>query len=200
VRKKALIAVFCVLSFCVAAQDEGNVVIVNSPANATNSLDEIRIEGFVPNFLKISLDFAPGNSAVVVGYYPSAEAANQAIKSTDSLPQGNKTFSIRADQVVDLGLVVLVSNVVGPYTISVFSANGGHLASAAPEIEEFIPYSLSLGDQKTRAEAGIFRFSGSGKSRSGGTRLPVQLVFDQFNPPLPHSVYTDELSFVVSAN
>ena len=58
-RKKALIAVFIILALGAAAQNNSELTIADTPVAATSNLDEIRIEGFVPNFLKISLDFAP---------------------------------------------------------------------------------------------------------------------------------------------
>jgi hypothetical protein len=217
VRKKALIAVFIILALGAAAQNNSELTIADTPVAATSNLDEIRIEGFVPNFLKISLDFAPDNSASLVGYYPSEAAASHAAsKAYNPQPQGDKNFLIHPGQIVDLGMAVLVSNVVGPYTIQVISANAGQLvcsnggqvvdagggqpAGIAPIAAVGIPYSLKLGDQQSQAQAGVFYFSGSGKSRSGGIRLNVSLLFDQLKPPLPHSIYTDELSFVVSAN
>ena len=231
--KKALIAIFCVLALCAGTQENEELLIADSLADATTSLDEIRIEGFVPDFLKISLDFAPDNSASLVGYYPSEAAANNPAGSSGiPQPQGDKSFSIHPGTVVDLGLAVLVSNVVGPYTILVYSANGGRLVGAtggqlvgadggplpssagrqsadtrggqlnseAPDAVVSIPYSLRLDNQQCRAQGGVFSFAGSGKSHSGGIRLSVSLVFDELKPPLPHNVYTDELSFVVSAN
>jgi len=214
--KKAFIVVFCLLALCASAQNQGEFIIADSPTVTTSSLDEIRIEGYVPNFLKISLDFAPDNSALLVGYYPSESAALTSKEPPALLPNADKTFSIQPGQIVDLGMAVLVSNVVGPYTIQVYSSNGGQLviangqhsldtegekpAEATPATAVGIPYSLKLGDRQTEARAGVFYFSGSGKSQAGGIRLNVCLVFDQLKPPLPHSVYTDELAFVVSAN
>jgi len=200
VRKKAPIAVFCMLALCAGAQKNTEMIIVNSPADATKTMEGIRIEGFVPDVLKISLDFAPDNSALLVGYYPSEAAARQASGGSAPPSPGDRSFSIHPGKVVDLGSAILVSNVVGPYTISVFSANDGHLTSAEAEAKAGIPYSLGLGDRLSRAESGVFRFSGSGKSHAGGIRLKVFLVFDELALPLPHSTYTDELSFVVSAN
>ncbi len=199
-RKKAPIAVFCMLALCAGAQKNTEMIIVNSPADATKTMEGIRIEGFVPDVLKISLDFAPDNSALLVGYYPSEAAARQASDGSAPPSQGDKSFSIHPGKVVDLGSAILVSNVVGLYTISVFSANDGRLTSAEAEAKAGIPYSLGLGDRLSRAESKVFRFPGSGKSRSGGSRLKVFLVFDELTLPLPHSTYTDELSFVVSAN
>jgi hypothetical protein len=200
VHKKALIAAFCLLALCAGAQENKEMLKADSPTAVANILDEIRIEGFVPDFLKISLDFAADNSAALRGYYPSEAAANNAADPSVIVRKADKTFSIHPGQVVDLGMAVLISNVVGPYTISVFSANGGQLASSAPDATVGIPYSLGLGDQLTRAQAGVFYFTGSGRSHAGGIRLNVCLIFDQLKPPLPHSAYTDELSFVVSAN
>gem|GEM_PF-6749193 len=58
--KKAFIVVFCLLALCASAQNQGEFIIADSPTVTTSSLDEIRIEGYVPNFLKISLVFRSG--------------------------------------------------------------------------------------------------------------------------------------------
>ncbi len=221
-RKKALIAISLILALRAGAQENKDLIIADASARTATTIDGIRIEGFVPDFLKISLDFAPDNSAFLAGYYPSEAAANSATATAvaaDHTATGSpaadsaaadsgadKRFPIRPGMIVDLGMAILVSNVMGSYTISVRSANGGQLVStapkrsAAPESDFCLSYSLGLGDRLSRAESGVFNFSGSGKSRSGGTRLKVFLVFDELKPPIPHSVYTDELSFVVKAN
>ena len=203
-RKKALLVFLFGIAFFAGATDNDGLSVVKNPADPTNSLNEFHIEGFIPDFLKISLDFTPDTHALLVGYYPSKAAAIQEMAATTGSPaslppQPGREFSINPAKTINLGTALLISNVTGPYAISVCSAHNGTLVSLWPEISATIPYRLSLGEQSAQSQGGVFTFTGSGKSKKGGTRLTLSLVFDELKPPLPHGVYIDELSFTVAA-
>ena len=154
----------------------------------------IGIVGFVPEFLKLSLNFSPDNKVLLVGYYPTPSGVKEESPHLTGLE-----FTIRSESSIELGDAILVSNVDESHTISVVSTNGGYLR-ATEKTEVSIGYSLTVGDQTTRAENGIFRFTRTGKSHKGGILLKVWLTLDECKSNLPHVMYTDELSFNVIAD
>lgn len=192
-RKRVFIVLMLAQSLLCRAQadpDFGSLV----PMWPNSSTNNIHIIGYVPKFLKLTLDFSPDEKARLVGFYQVHPPEKEDTKHP------GLEFTIRADKAIELGTAILVSNIEGPYTIFAFSSNAGRLRTLSGSSEASLGYSLLLGGQIAKAEKGVFRFSESGKSRKGGNRLEVGIVMDEIDPLLPRAVYADELSFSVAAN
>lgn len=168
---------------------------VSAGIKSKPSSAHIAIVGFVPDFLKLNLDFSPDNQVKVVGYYPTDPAVKD-----ETFTGTVSTFKIQSGNFIRLGGAVLLSNIDHSYTISVVSMNGGFLCPVSAVQEASIGYSLRIGDKTSQAENGVFRFPGSGKSTKGGIKFEVGIVLSDFNPAFTHAAYTDELSFSVTAD
>jgi len=180
-------------SFLCGAQTDTDLGSLR-PTRPNSSTNNIHIIGYVPKFLKITLDFSRDEKARLVGFYQVPPPKKEGVRHP------GLEFTIRADKPIELGTAILISNVEGPYTILAFSSNAGRLCTLPGSPEASLGYSLLVGGQVARAEKGVFRFSESGKSRKGGNRLEVGIVMDEIDPLLPRAVYADELSFSVVAN
>jgi hypothetical protein len=157
----------------------------------------IQIVAVVPAVLRLSLDFSPDGCARLNGYVPGAEALGS--DASYSRSEGTN-FEIKAGTKVELGNARLFSNVMAPYSIHVYSANGGSLRDPRGAAKSCVPYRLCLGDSVAAAQGGVFSFAASGKSSKDNAPLMVALAISDVPPAAVCGYYTDQLMFSVSAN
>ncbi|PKL06477.1 MAG: hypothetical protein CVV53_04110 [Spirochaetae bacterium HGW-Spirochaetae-9] len=165
------------------------------PSQSLSPLNNFQVVGYVPEFLKLTLDFSQDNNVRIMGIYPA-----EALQKEEELTRTGVRFIIKEGDKIVLGKAVLISNIEGSYSILARSSNNGQLIPPSRNQTTSICYSLVFGGKIAKAEEGIFRFTATGKSSTGGIRLDVGIILDKTDPLLPHLVYTDDLSFSIVAN
>ena len=156
----------------------------------------VQIVAVVPAVLRLSLDFSPDATVQLAGYIPETEADSAAAPRARN---AESRFEIRPGAKVDLGKARLVSN-LSSYSVKVYSANGGSLRDESDAAGSAIPYQLQLGGAAADARGGTFTFSAQGRSTRDGNPLMVALAIDSVPADAGSGVYTDQLTFAISAN
>ncbi|MFZ2636395.1 MAG: hypothetical protein WBH97_06295 [Rectinemataceae bacterium] len=178
-RHSAFFAIFALLLFCATGA-------IGAQSSGSKSVS-IQLVGVVPPRLDMNLTFAPGNAVTLEGR--GAEERS-----------GNGTFTVASGAEVELGYANIFSNLMGSFSIVVWSDNGGSLRDPAGTDGTAVPYNLTFGDQSASASGGAFRFASSGKTSKSGTSTRVSLGFGVVPEAAKNSVLTDRLVFSLSAN
>jgi len=136
---------------------------VCAPINAS-ALDTISVNlfGMIPKIFSITSDMSETESVDLVG-----------------------------SDITTLGKVVVFSNVMGTWTISVKSTNGGKMVGATPGNTDIYPYLLNFGTVEGINLAEVFRLSLSVTTPKVGLEYPISVTYEK-NDDLPVPVYSDE--------
>ena len=134
----------------------------------------VTIRGTVPQILRLELDF---NSLIPV----------------DLAVTGS----------TELGTASLVSNLLGSYTVSVASANGGALVGATAGNTDSFPYMFNFGTDSVSLAGSPYTLTSSGKTSKTGTPYVVAINLtgtDGLGTLVAADVYDDVLTFTIAAN
>jgi hypothetical protein len=158
----------------------------------------IVLASFVPAFAQ-TIDVAGTNNASVVikGTVP------QILKAVIDIP-AETILDLEFADTVALGNVVLLSNRIGAYSLTIASANGGKLAGAASAgNDDSFPYTLIFGGVSHDLAGGAFTFNTAGKTAKGGNSNLVEVSYEGYDSRdtlVNADVYSDILTFTIAAN
>jgi hypothetical protein len=134
----------------------------------------VTIRGTVPQILRLELDF------------DTLIPLNLAVGGT-----------------TELGTAHLISNLIGSYTVSVASANGGTLLGATAGNTDAFPYTFNFGVDSVSLAGSPYTLTTSGKTSKTGNPfvVSVSLIGTDALPELVVAdVYDDVLTFTIAAN
>ena len=103
-RKTVFIMLMLAQSFLCSAQTAPDFWPLE-PMRPNSSTNNIHIIGYVPKFLKLTLDFSQDEKARLVGFYQVHPPVTEGAKHT------GLEFIIRSDKPVDLGTAIIISNI-----------------------------------------------------------------------------------------
>ncbi|MFH2113099.1 MAG: hypothetical protein ABIJ86_01165 [Spirochaetota bacterium] len=134
----------------------------------------VTIRGTVPQILKLELDFA------------TLIPLDLAVGGTTALGTAN-----------------LVSNLLGNYTVSVASANGGTLLGAIAGNTDAFPYTFNFGVDSVSLAGSAYTLTTSGKTSKAGVPYVVSVNLtgtDALPELVVADTYEDVLTFTIAAN
>jgi len=105
----------------------------------------------------------------------------------------NETESVDlvGSDITVLGKVVVFSNVMGTWTISVKSTNGGQMVGATPGNTDVYPYLLNFGTIEGINLSEVYRMSLSVTTPKAGLEYPISVSYEK-NDDLSVPVYSDD--------
>jgi hypothetical protein len=160
----------------------------------------IAFASFVPVFAQETIDVdGPNTNASVVIKGTVAQILRAIIDI-----QAETILDLEYSNVVSLGNVVLLSNRIGQYSLSIASTNAGKLVGAAGvDNSDVFPYVLIFGGTSHDLADGVFTHYASGKTSKTGNSIEVQVSYDGYDSRetlVNADVYSDTLTFTIAAN
>jgi hypothetical protein len=158
----------------------------------------IAVAAFVPAFGQtIDAEGTNNASVVIKGTVP------QILRAVIDIPAETILDLEFADTVL-LGNVVLLSNRIGAYSLSIASANAGRLVGAAGvDNDDVFPYTLIFDGVSHNLADGAYTFSTAGKTTKAGNAKAVEVSYagyDTRDTLVNADVYSDTLTFTIAAN
>lgn len=127
----------------------------------------------------------------------------QILKAVIDIP-AETILDLEFADTVALGNVILLSNRIGAYSLTITSANSGKMvgAAGAGNTDSF-PYTFIFGGVSHNLADGAYTFNTSGKTNKGGTSYLVEVSYEGYDSRdnlVNADVYSDILTFTIAAN
>jgi hypothetical protein len=157
----------------------------------------IALASFVPAFAQ-TIDLTNTQASVVItGTVP------QILRAVIDIP-AETILDLEVSATVALGNVVLVSNRIGAYSLSIASANAGKLVGAAgADNADVFPYTLIFDGTTYNLADGAFTYNSAGKTPKTGNSKAVEVSYEGYDDRetlVNADVYSDILTFTIAAN
>jgi hypothetical protein len=167
---------------------------LSAQAKANSKTIGVRVFGVVPAVLNLDLSFASNSETQLVGH------TDAMLSDASGNGAGSFAFALREGVSIELGYATLFSNLLGSFSILVWSANDGLLKDPSGGENEGVPYSLSIGDKTAEARGGVFRFEASGKTARFGDLQRVSIALGEIPAGASVARFTDNLVFSLASN
>jgi len=158
----------------------------------------IAFASIIPAFAQTIDVLGPNNASVLIkGTVP------QILRAVIDIP-AETILDLEFADTVALGNVVLLSNRIGAYSLTISSANGGKLVGAAgASNDDSFPYTLIFGGVSHDLSGSAFTFNTAGKTTKAGNSHLVEVSYEGYDSRdtlVNADVYSDILTFTIAAN
>jgi len=127
----------------------------------------------------------------------------QILKAVIDIP-AETILDLEFADTVALGNVILLSNRIGAYSLTITSANSGKLVGASgSDNADAFPYTFVFGGVSHNLADGAYTFNTAGKTSKGGNSYLVEVSYEGYDSRdtlVNADVYSDILTFTIAAN